>query len=271
MKFLLTLVSLVAAASAATASETTSTAVHSGQASAEFITAANGYQPSKPVQAAIRLTVDPGWHTYWTNPGEGGMKLGIAWTLPAGWKAGAVGWPVPSRIKTGELSGFGYSGEILLPVTLTPPANATGEAVIGVKLNWLTCDEMACVPGEAPLVATLKSGEPAPNPNAALIEKARAAVPRPVDGLALTVKEDGKNLVLTVTAPAALDPAAFEVYPVTPQTIDNAATIKFAKSGTAWTAPVTASEYLKGAPKSLELVLTGGGLPHPALVVWPKK
>jgi len=245
--------------------------IRSGHASAELLADSSTFESSKPVNAAIRLSVDPGWHTYWTNPGEGGMKLGAEWVLPEGWSAGPLGWPVPIRFKTGELPGFGYVGEVIIPVTLTPPPGEAKAARIAVKLDWLTCDESACVSGDAAPGLELSPGPPAATPSAPLIQKARSQVPAPVEGLVLTVAEEGKSLVLTLTAPAGLDPASMAAFPATPQVVDPAATIQFQKSGASWTASVSRSEYLEGSPKSLELVLSGGGLPHPATVVWSKK
>lgn len=262
MKFLLTLASLVAAVSA-------SGAVKSGHAAADLLAASTTYQPSKPVELAIRLTVDPEWHTYWVNPGEGGMKLGVEWKLPAGWTAGPVGWPVPVRFMTGELPGFGYHGELVLPVTLTPPAGASGDAKIAVKLDWLTCNNDACVPGDAEVTVDLNAGEPATAPNAALITKAKALVPENLQGLTLSVKEDGKNLSLELAAPTGVDPAGLAVFPATAKVVDPGAKIAFVKSGDKWSASVPKSEYLEGPAKALELVLTGGGLTHPATVSWP--
>lgn len=31
----------------------------------------------------VRLTMAPGWHTYWKNPGDSGMATRIRWALPA--------------------------------------------------------------------------------------------------------------------------------------------------------------------------------------------
>jgi len=263
MKFLLTLAALVAAVPA-------SAAVRSGHATAEWVASSATYQASKPILTAIRLSVDPGWHAYWVNPGESGMKPGIEWTLPAGWTAGPVGWPVPIRFETGGLAGFGYVGEVLLPVTLTPPAGASGPVALEAKVTWLTCSDDACVPGEGALKLELKPGEPLATAFEPLLTKVSAALPKPVEGLALEVKDDGKKLSLTLRAPSGTDSAAFEVFPATPQVLDSAAPIRFVKAGEAWTASVPKSEYLEGTPESLELVLTGGGLPHPATVVWRK-
>lgn len=211
-------------------------AIHSGHASAELLVASSTFEASKPVEAAIRITVDSGWHTYWTNPGEGGMKLGAEWVLPEGWTAGPLGWPVPIRFKTGDLPGFGYVGELVIPVTLTPPAGAAKAAKVSVKLDWLTCDDKSCIPGDAAPSVELSPGAAAATPSAALIQKAKAKVPSPLEGLALEVKEEGKSLVLTLTAPSGTDASVLEVFPATPQVIDPAASIRFQKSGNTWTA-----------------------------------
>jgi thiol:disulfide interchange protein DsbD len=264
MKFLFTLAALVAAASASAEQK-------SGRAEVAWVAASATYRPSQPVETAIRLKVDPGWHTYWINPGEGGMKTSVGWTLPADWTAGPVGWPVPVRFETGGLPGFGYVGEVWLPVTLTPPAGATGPVTLEAKIDWLTCADDACVPGEATLTLELKPGEPAATPFHAEIARAKAALPRAIDGLALDVREDGQQLALTLRAPAGLTPEDFESFPATPQVIDPGAPVRFSRQGEAWIAKVPKSEYLERSPALLELVVTGGGLPHPALVTWTKK
>jgi DsbC/DsbD-like thiol-disulfide interchange protein len=42
--------------------------------------------PGTTFTAGIVLTMAPGWHTYWKNPGESGLATSIAWTAPS--KAG---------------------------------------------------------------------------------------------------------------------------------------------------------------------------------------
>lgn len=245
--------------------------IHSGHASAELLVSSSTFQPSSPVQAAIRLKVDQGWHTYWINPGEGGMKLGAEWVLPEGWSAGPLGWPVPIRFKTGDLPGFGYVGELVIPVTLTPPASATKAATLAVKLDWLTCDDKACISGEAAPSVELKPGRVNATPSAPIIEKSRSLVPRPLDGSKLEVSDQGKSLLLSLTVPAGIDPARFASFPASAQVVDASAAIVFSKSEGKWTALVPKSEYLQGPPTALDLVLSGGGLAHPALLSWSKK
>ena len=54
--------------------------------------------PGGHVAIALEEKIHDGWHTYWINPGDAGAPTTIDWTLPAGWKAGAIQWPTPKRL-----------------------------------------------------------------------------------------------------------------------------------------------------------------------------
>ncbi|NBT64243.1 MAG: hypothetical protein EBT32_01965 [Betaproteobacteria bacterium] len=62
------------------------------------------------VWLGLRLEHQPGWHTYWINPGDSGLASRIEWTLPSGWTAPQAYWPMPKRIPVGPLMNFGYEG-----------------------------------------------------------------------------------------------------------------------------------------------------------------
>lgn len=55
----------------------------------------------------LQFKLIPHWHVYWRNPGASGTAPVIHWTLPAGWKAGDIHWPVPKRIRVGPLTNPG--------------------------------------------------------------------------------------------------------------------------------------------------------------------
>ena len=82
---------------------------------------------------ALVEDIRPGWHTYWVNPGEAGEPTEIQWTLPAGWKAGAIQWPYPKRIPTGPLMDYGYEGKPWLLVDITAPASAASGQPVTLK------------------------------------------------------------------------------------------------------------------------------------------
>src|SRR5215471_17174512 len=79
--------------------------------------------PGRPFQLALRQQIEPGWHTYWSNPGDSGLPTTIEWTLPQDFRAGPIAWPTPKRIAYGPVVDYGYENEILLPVTIEAPAS----------------------------------------------------------------------------------------------------------------------------------------------------
>lgn len=111
--------------------------------------------PGQTVWAAVRLEMEPGWHTYWKDPGDSGMATKIQWRLPAGFTAGEIEWPRPEVISIPPLTDYGYHGEAVLLVPLTAPARIDSPAVvIGARVDWLECKDV-CVPGKAELSVEL--------------------------------------------------------------------------------------------------------------------
>jgi len=125
-------------------------------AEAELVAATDAVVPGQPLQAALRIKHDPHWHTYWQVPGDSGLPTQIQWKLPPGWSASAIEWPVPKRFPVGPLMNFGYDGEVLLPVTITPPSDlGVGQTVaLAARADWLICSDV-CIPGGADLQLSL--------------------------------------------------------------------------------------------------------------------
>jgi thiol:disulfide interchange protein DsbD len=245
--------------------------VKDGHGEAELLSGSATYQPGKPVTVGIRLKVEEGWHSYWVNPGEGGMALGAKWTLPEGWKAGELQHPVPKRFKTGGLPGFGYEGEAVFLVDLRPPAAATDDAECKVKLSWLTCNDKACVSGNAELALKLPAGDAAAGKDAAVIAMAAKKIPKPVPGLKLDLEESGQTLVLTLNQPPGLDLKDVQAFPATPQVVDAADPLDLQAAKSGWVIKAKKNEYAEGPATLLDIVLAGGKLQQPVLVSWPAK
>jgi thiol:disulfide interchange protein DsbD len=178
---------------------------------------------------------------------------------------------VPKRFKTGDLPGFGYEGEAVFLVDLTPPAAATGEAECTVKLSWLTCDQSACVPGDVELSVKLPAGDATAGKDAAAIAAAAAKIPTPAPGFELSLTESGQTLELTVKAPEGVDLEGVKAFPATIQVVDAADPLKFERSKTGWVAKAKKNEYAEGPASLLDIVLAGGKLEKPLLVSWAAK
>ena len=245
--------------------------VKSGHSTAEWISSSAAVTPGGTVDTAVRIRIDDGWHIYWTNPGEGGMKTEFAITLPPGWKADGPDFPAPGHFLTGELGSFGYSGTVLFPLKLTAPPDFGGNAQLRMKVSWLACDAGACVPGEAEVTLTLAAGESAATPEAAAIREARKRVPRPApEGLSLGVTEANGELVLTITATSPKPPDLTDaaVFPITPQVAATSRVARLGKSGDAWSANIGKSEYTTGPVTELALLVVPAGDAAPFELAW---
>ncbi|MGA3400608.1 MAG: protein-disulfide reductase DsbD domain-containing protein [Acetobacteraceae bacterium] len=133
--------------------------------------------PDAPFRVGLRFRLAPGWHTYWRNPGDAGVAPDLSLALPAGVRSGPIGWPTPSRVAEGPVMTYAYTGELLLPVTVTPDGHA-GPIAIQAHARWLVCKEI-CVPEEADFRLDLPAGSPAPSAQAPLFAAHDRTVPRP--------------------------------------------------------------------------------------------
>jgi len=153
---------------------------------AELVPEVASIQPGRPFRVALRLRMEDEWHTYWRNPGDAGMPTSIEWTLPEGFTAGDIQWPWPEMTGEAPEVSYSYGGEILLPVTITPPAglDAGTDVVLGASASWLVCREV-CIPGSAELSLTLPVRPEAPQDDShwrAAFDAIDARLPRPLDG-----------------------------------------------------------------------------------------
>ena len=243
------------------------------KAKAELVCASSTYQQNAPVQAAIRLRVDLGWHTYWSNPGEAGMKLAVKWDLPPGWQADDFEEPIPRRFMTGELVGFGYEGTVIFPVRFRPAPDATGVVKLKGRLSWLTCNDASCIPGAADLEIFLEKGTAAPTNDASVIDQALQRIPHSANAtFDLAVKEQPAALQLTLRPRPGntVDPADCDFFPATPRAIDPKAKFEFHKADASWTATVAKSEYAPAKIGELTLVLVPPDAAKPQALVWKR-
>jgi thiol:disulfide interchange protein len=150
----------------------------------ELASAVRDVQAGMPFWVALRQRIAPGWHTYWQNPGDTGEPTRLDWALPPGATAEGIVWPPPERIRTGPAMSYAYTGEVLFPVRITPPADLRpGDAFpLRVTAAWLVC-EVECIPEEATLAVSLPvtAGPTAADPHwGPSIERVLNAAPRPL-------------------------------------------------------------------------------------------
>lgn len=180
----------------------------------ELVAAQQGAQPGSRTTVALKLTHDPGWHTYWVSPGIG-EATSIDWTLPEGWVASDIDWPVPVKIYTeaGQVSGHGFEDVAYLPLDLIVSADApVAETVtLGATVKWLMCEYDICIPGGTELELSLPIVEDTPAPNTE-VQAALAVTPMPEagEGIDIAATRDGEFMTLIVEGDASFsDPHFF--------------------------------------------------------------
>jgi thiol:disulfide interchange protein DsbD len=209
IRFLALLLLLTQAAHAATSAPVTTE-----RDTATIVSETDAYAPGQALRIGLRLQMAPGWHTYWSNPGDAGAPPTIEVTGAA---AGPIAYPVPLQLREAGLTSFAYTGDLLLPLTVTPPAAAHGALTLGVHATWLICANV-CVPEEGQFSLTLPQGTPAPGADAKLFDAADARMPRP-SPFAAHITPSG---LLTLDAPHVAVRHA-EFYPAAPGVFDQGA------------------------------------------------
>ena len=90
---------------------------------AALVTDTASVRPGGTLDVALRLRLDAGWHAYWLNPGDSGLPVRVAWTLPEGAAAGPLRFPAPSLYTLAGLTSFAHEGEAFF-FTRAPAASA---------------------------------------------------------------------------------------------------------------------------------------------------
>ena len=135
-------------------------------------------RPGETVWAGVHFTLAEGWHTYWRHSGDAGQPPQIHWELPEGVSAGEVQWPAPEKHNKEGVYSYIYSEETMLLAPLSI-SNAAKNLSVRARVEWLECQEEACVPRETTVDATLTVGETGRRSDSAeLIERWMAKVPQ---------------------------------------------------------------------------------------------
>lgn len=261
--------------------------VDTGHLVAELVARDQSIAPGSTTYVAVRQKIDKGWHTYWRNSGDSGEPTRVDWTLPAGWKAGDIVWPAPTRQPTGPLMNYGFQGEVLLPIPVTAPADARpGETVtLKAQATFLVCADI-CIPEQATLTLSLPVADGLAQPDPAwggAIAKTLAQAPVPGGLTGVFAKRDGM-IALAITGRGLKDADLSDAYffPFDSTVIDHAQPQKIERGpdgltltltpGYAFQQPKTPTSMagvLSFGGKAVEVSATEGALPAGAAGLGP--
>ena len=215
--------------------------VRTGHTQAELLAETESVQSGQPFTVGLSLTPDPGWHTYWINPGDAGKPAQVRWDATEGLEFGELAFPAPGFVPFMGMMSYGYNAPTLLLADVTQTAPLAGGALaIKARASWLVCDDKLCIPERAdlsleiPVVAERPSagavsagsdalvaqgfpafssgqdarlGAASKSWRAAVFAEARALLPQPA-GWSAAFHESGGEVVFELGTPLSLEGAA---------------------------------------------------------------
>jgi DsbC/DsbD-like thiol-disulfide interchange protein len=257
MKFLMMMMSILGGWLAAEESGHARVELWLGKAQAQ----ADG---SRMIPAVLSMHYEKGWHGYWVNPGEGGVKTTLRWQLPTGVEVSELMFPVPHRAMTGGLSCYGYEGVVLMALEIRAQASVDLQTEISGELRWLACDEKSCVPGKVRLVAKLAESVDDVSKEQKILATHRS-MPQPAPELRLMVREEKNEVILNLEGADDWALEGSEFFPLTEQALDPKQALQWSKTATGYEAKAIKNEYAEGPLTELKLLIVP---PQPRVARW---
>jgi DsbC/DsbD-like thiol-disulfide interchange protein len=164
--------------------------------------------------AAARISMAPGWKTYWRAPGASGIPPQFDWQGSTNVDSVKIYWPAPKVYLQNGLRSVGYKDVLVLPLELTP-TDAGKDITVDTVLDFGVC-EVICLPVRTRLQTVLPA-------TGASDRKAilAALASQPVSGVragvtSVTCKfdpiEDGFRMTATIRLKARAGRKAFTVF-----------------------------------------------------------
>ena len=210
-------------------------------------------KPGGSALVGLRMAPKPGWHSYWSNPGEAGFPTVVEWKAPAGVRFGPLRHPAPSLIQVAGMASFVHEGPHVLVAQMTLERGIPAGTAIPVtaEVSWAACSEKLCVPEKATLSLQLTAGDGEKSAEAPLLQHAVAREPRPVAGGGFDIED--RKLLLELPAAARLNAARTHFFP------DENGVADVSKGRVVSTSPIRISIPVAGnAPKILTGVIADG-------------
>lgn len=165
--------------------------------------------------AALEMLLDPGFKTYWRDPGESGLPPILSWEGSTNLKSAELRWPAPKRLEDSAGVSNGYTGRVVWPVKVTPGDQAQ-PVTLALQADLGICHDI-CIPVRFALRLDLVPDEVSAQPEG--IAEALARVPRPhpiaaagplsVLSVRRSTSADKPMLDIAVWAPLASAPQLF--------------------------------------------------------------
>ena len=165
------------------------------------------------ITLGLKFSLKPGWHIYWSNPGDAGYAPALTPQAPTTF--GPLRFPPPALLLQGPVAAYVLSGNVLLPFT----AQHVG-ASVQAEAHWLVCSDI-CVPEQTSFSLPLTGGQSA---------EAAEFLPPQIVPSPFTA-QISPNGTLSVTGPTATQVRQAWFFPTAPNLLVNTAPQKLSFTG----------------------------------------
>ena len=152
------------------ATAASSTWVKSGGGAVRIVTSGLSDQEGL-LRGAIEIRLEPGWKTYWRDPGEAGIPPRLDLSAASDAAAAELLFPPPERISNPYATWAGYSDPVSFPVFFKLGAPQSAGIIEGTLFVGVC--ETICIPIEAPF--SFDAGVDPDNPQDAMVVTAAFA------------------------------------------------------------------------------------------------
>jgi DsbC/DsbD-like thiol-disulfide interchange protein len=145
-------------------------AAQKGLKAVEFL---DGWRTSSGTHmAAIRISLEDGWKTYWRAPGGNGIPPRFAWKGSKNVASVKIHWPSPKVYMQDGIRTIGYKGDFILPVEIKPAVS--GQPIkLKSRIDYGICSDV-CIPVTSRIETNLAVSEVAHQKTIKIALNARA-------------------------------------------------------------------------------------------------
>lgn len=155
------------------------------------------------IRGMLDVSLDPGWKTYWRDPGSAGIPPLLDFSQSRGISFEKMEYPAPVRVDDGYSIWAGYTAPVQFPLTFRP--NPSGGTQIQAQAFIGICEKI-CVPFQADLTVVLPQAQSVEDADSRAIDDAFARLPETAGTdfriEKATLDPSGKQLTVAAQLPA---------------------------------------------------------------------
>jgi DsbC/DsbD-like thiol-disulfide interchange protein len=154
------------------------------------------------LEGGLELLLEPGWHTYWRNPGEVGVPPVFDFSGSKNVAEVELRYPAPERYDDGASVSLVYRDEVVFPLTIVPAA-AGRSVTLRVEARFGVCRDI-CIPTRASAEITLPPGAPSDPLTDARLQRYQSHLPKESEPGRFDIESvtaDGEALLVDVRMP----------------------------------------------------------------------